>query len=126
MRTANIGTGTAVAVYLLVQFTGLNALGGEGATDHSRVAEPICTITDEAKCWSPTEVENALSLIFCGNGDESCTGPKLLKTGLHAEAAEEAPQPVVAKVRVPAPKPDEPKLDASGVPEFNAWEEGCD
>lgn len=84
-------------------------------------ANPVCTIEGEAKCWSPAEVDAALSRIFCdgGDSDRTCQLPEPLPF----KAVGRVEQPVQS---VTLDQPDSPKLDASGVPEFNAFEEGCD
>ncbi|MEN8197266.1 MAG: hypothetical protein ABFS30_12260 [Pseudomonadota bacterium] len=63
----------------------------------------------------------ALERIFCDGGslDEPCL-PLGLSTAVVPTIEEQPTQ------QVEAVAPPEPKLDASGVPEFNAFEEGCD
>lgn len=124
MRVAKFYLGIAAALSVQGIFGGSNALADSVISAHTVAADPICTITDDAKCWSPAEVEKALAVFFCGNGGQPCGQARLETAGLHAEAI--APRPVVAKQPEPEPVHEAPKLDASGVPEFNAWEEGCD
>lgn len=123
MRVAKIYLGIAVAMSLQIQLGSSVALGESAISTHTVVVEPICTITDEAKCWSGPEVDKALAVFFCGNGGQPCGQERLEIADLNAVEAP-TPRPRVAKQ--PEQVPEEPKLDASGVPEFNAWEEGCD
>ncbi|MBE9554620.1 MAG: hypothetical protein IMF05_14240 [Proteobacteria bacterium] len=83
--------------------------------------DPICTIDGEARCWSPAEVGEALERIFCDGGspDKSCFPLEPSRTTA-VHVIEDPVRPVAPAT------PPEPKLDASGVPEFNAFEEGCD
>lgn len=126
MRVAKFYLGIAVAMSLQIHFGSSVALADSIISTHTVVAEPICTITDEAKCWSAAEVDKALAVFLCGEDGRPCGQERLETAGLHAETA--APEPRVAKQPEPKPEPvpEESKLDASGVPEFNAWEEGCD
>jgi hypothetical protein len=116
--------GIAMAMSLQIHFGSSVARADSVISTHPVAADPICTIEDEAKCWSAAEVDKALAMFFCGNGGQSCERATLENAGLHAEMI--APKPRPAKQPEPAPVREEPKLDASGVPEFNAWEEGCD
>lgn len=127
MRAAKFYLGIALAMSLQAHIGSTIALGDSIISTHNVVADPICTIADEAKCWSAAEVDKALAIFFCDNDGQPCEQARLETVGLHTEAA---PKPRVAKQPEPDPEPEpvpeEPKLDASGVPEFNAWEEGCD
>ena len=124
MRVAKFYLGIAAALSMQVHFGSSDALADSIISTQTVAADPICTITDEAKCWSPAEVEKALAAFFCGIGGQPCTQARLETAGLHSEMI--APKPRPAKQPEPATVREEPKLDASGVPEFSAWEEGCD
>lgn len=121
MRSVRVRTGGAVLSSILIQFFAGGALGAHSAYDHAVLIDPVCTIDGEAKCWSPAEVDDALTRIFCDGGSpgKACSLPEPLPFRAITKVPEPA-QPVVAI------QPDNPKLDASGVPEFNAFEEGCD
>ena len=121
MRLVSIRTSVAVSSLILFQLFAGGAMGAEDAYSHVVLTDPVCTIEGDAKCWSPAEVDDALSRIFCddGNPDKSC----MLVEPIPAGVVTRGPDPVQP---VAAVKPEGPKLDASGVPEFNAFEEGCD
>jgi len=89
----------------------------------SAEGETVCTIADEAKCWSPAEVDEALLLFTCGaeGAGQHCAAGIASLAGQLASSE----NPLMAEPKSP-PAPAARKLDASGVPEFNAWEDGCD
>jgi hypothetical protein len=124
MRVVKFYLGIAAALSVQIHFGSSNALADSVISTHPVAADPICTIAGEAKCWSAAEVEKALAVFFCKSGGQPCGQARPEKAKLNAEMI--APMPVAATQPAPEPVREEPKLDASGVPEFNAWEEGCD
>ncbi len=121
MRLVGIRTSVAVSSLIFFQLFAGGAMGADGAYSRAVLNDPVCTIEGDAKCWSPAEVDDALSRIFCDDGslDNFC----LLVEPIPLGVVTRGPDPVQP---VAAVKPEGPKLDASGVPEFNAFEEGCD
>jgi hypothetical protein len=121
MRLGNVRKGVALVFICLIQFSAGGALGADGEYSHTAAYDPVCTIDGEARCWSPAEVGEALERIYChGNSPgRPCLPPET--SAVAVPAIEERPVQQVEAVA-----PPEPKLDASGVPEFNAFEEGCD
>jgi len=121
MRSKYARKGVAAVFLCLIQFSSGGAYGAEGAYGNPVAYDPICTIDGDARCWSPAEVGEALDRIFChsDSSSEHCQLPALPAASAVA-IKEPAAQPAEAV------SPPEPKLDASGVPEFNAFEEGCD
>ena len=120
MRLANICTSGAIVFYYLIQAGNAAAQCANGEDCLIVASHSICVITDEAKCWSHTEIDEGLSRIFCDGGspDKACS---LLEPSRTA-----AVLGIENPARPAAVTPASPKLDASGVPEFNAFEEGCD
>lgn len=121
MRLKSSRKGVAAVSFCLIQFSAGGAMGADGGSSHTPVYDPACTLDGEAKCWSSKEVGEALDLIFCHDSGSSQPCQKAALSPAPTVAIEEPP--------APSPKaivPSGPKLDASGVPEFNAFEEGCD
>jgi hypothetical protein len=125
MRSVSIRTGVAISSLILFQLFAGGAMGADDAYSQAVLTDPVCTIEGEAKCWSPAEVEDALSYVFCDGigSDTSCLPVESLPMGAVGSVELPVQEPVQA---VAAVKPESPKLDESGVPEFNAFEEGCD
>lgn len=121
MRLESVRTGVALVFLCLIQFFAGGALGAHGAYSHAVAYDPICTIDGEARCWSPEEVGEALERIFC---DGNSLGQPCLPPGPSTAAVPTIEEQPTQQVEAVAPP--EAKLDASGVPEFNAFEEGCD
>lgn len=121
MSVEKVRKGVALVFLCLIQFSAGGAQAADSPYSPAVAYDPVCTVDGDARCWSPAEVGEALERIFCNdNGlDQPCL-PHGLSTAAASAIEEKPAQPVKAVA------PQEPKLDASGVPEFNAWEEGCD
>lgn len=121
MPNAFLRAGTGVLCVIGFQFGILAA----HADDDIGWREPVCTVEGEPRCWSPEEVDLALANIFCPAG-QSCRLPVAYEGVPRVRIQAHGTDDELRLAPPPVTESENSETETSGVPEFNAWEDGCD